>query len=99
MSEIDISINRFLTDYRQKSFIISANDQDFELAISSLHAGGKVTFYCIFKPVEYDHIIYMSTFTTSWSKARGLFKDITNQVVESYGVNVEDYPSLAAFIR
>lgn len=98
MSRMDLSANRFLTDDRQVSFIVSSGDQNYELAMSAILAGDSLTFYTIFKPAEYDHIIYMSSFTPSWVKAKQLFKEILNQVVESYSISVDDYPDIVSFI-
>ncbi len=99
MSDIDLSTNRFLSDYRIKKFFIDSNDQRYELSISNIIGShGQQAFYTIFKPVEHDHIIYMSGFTTSWNSAKKIFKDIVLHMSEKYNVNVEDYPELQSFI-
>jgi hypothetical protein len=95
----NLSHNRFLTDYRLKKFILTANEQDYELAISSIMSGEHISFYTIFKPVDYDHIIYMSAFTKSWTTAKVIFKEIANQVISNYNINIEDYPELSSFIK
>lgn len=98
MSRMDLSENRFLTDYRVVSFIVEANGQKYELAINQIYISDKITmFYTIFKPDEYDHIIFMSTFTQSWVKAKQIFKDVVLQMEERYGINREDYPELSSF--
>ena len=98
MSRMDLSTNRFLTDDRQISFIISSGEQDYELAMSAIQAGDSLTFYTIFKPVGYDHIVYMSSFTPSWINAKALFKEILDQVVGSYSISIDDYPEIVSFI-
>jgi hypothetical protein len=98
MSGAELSINRFLSDHRQVNFIITAGGQDYELAMPYLFKDGLMHFYVIFKPAEYDHIILMSDFTPSWPIAKTLFKEITDQVVEAYGIDLEDYPDLLSFI-
>jgi hypothetical protein len=99
MSRMDLSENRFLTDYRVVSFIVESNDQQYELAINQIYISSEITmFYTIFKPNEYDHIIFMSSFTQSWVKAKQIFKDVVAQIEQSYGIVVEDYPDLALFI-
>ncbi len=95
---MDLSSNRFLTDDRQVSFIIDAGEQKYELAMSGILAGDTLTFYTIFKPLDYDHIIYMSSFTPSWVQAKQLFSEILNQVVDTYSISLEDYPDIVSFI-
>lgn len=99
MSTIQESTNRFLTDHRLKSFIINSSDQQYQLAMSGIISGDVITFYTIFKPVDYDHIIYMSTFSPSWKTAKSIFKDIALQIAESYNINLEEYPDLHSFIQ
>ena len=94
-----MSHNRFLTDYRLKKFILTTDQQQYELAISSIISGEYISFYTIFKPIDYDHIIYMSAFTNSWSTAKIIFKEIANQVVDNYNINIEEYPELRSFIE
>lgn len=99
MQDINLSVNRFLTDYRVKNFFILSNNQEYELAISNIIGNaGEQAFYTIFKPVDYDHIIYMSQFTTSWVTAKKIFKDIALHMLEQYNVNIEEYSDLQSFL-
>jgi len=98
MSELNLSVNRLLNDHRQISFIVTANGQDFELAISAISVADQMTFYSIFKPVDYDHIISLSAFSPSWVKAKALFKELVLEVSNSYGISLDSYPELSTFI-
>ncbi|MGA1048998.1 MAG: hypothetical protein ACO3UU_13405 [Minisyncoccia bacterium] len=98
MEHIDLSTNRFLTDFRIKKFILTSNGQEYELAISNILSEDYLTFYTIFKPVDYDHIIYMSAFNKSWKNAKKIFKDVVLQVIDNYNINIEEYHELQLFI-
>ncbi len=98
MSGMNLSANRFLTDHRLVKFVLDIDGQNYELAMSAIIAGSNLTFYTIFKPEQYDHIIYMSSFTPSWKGAKVIFNEMLQQVVSNYNVDLEQYPDLSSFI-
>jgi hypothetical protein len=87
-----------LLDYRQISFCVSINDQDFELAILSFNFSGTTLFYTIFKPTEYNHIIHMSPITEMWKVAKNDFSQIFNEVCSYNNLNIEDFQDIVSFI-
>jgi len=100
VQNLNLSVNRFLTDYRMKQFFIESSGQNYELAISQITGhDGRLAFYTMFKPVEYDHIIYMSQFTSSWITAKKVFKEIASQVAANYNIDIEEYPDLHSFLN
>ena len=85
-------------DFRQVSFKINLNNQNFELAILSIVANDQMFFYAIFKPDEYDHIIHISPPSLSWTETVNSFSTIFNEVCNYFNVQPESHNEIVNFI-
>ena len=94
-----ITGNRFLTDYSIKEFIFSLENQEYKLSISSTINLEGMVFYTTLKPLDYDHIIFMSDFSSHWPTAKKLFEEVVSQVADKYNINIEDIVGLTDFIN
>lgn len=92
----DFKINDLINN-RQKTFTLNIDKQEYELVVLSFIGNGDIYFYTIFKPIDYDHIIYTSDVTKSWKTAKlicgGIFDDICNK----YNLDKNSYPDIMAF--
>lgn len=87
------------TDFRQVSFNMELDNQNFELAILSLYYNNDTLFYVIFKPVDYNHIIHLTPITSSWRVVCHDFKKVFDEVCSYYNINENIYPNIVDFFE
>ena len=85
-------------DFRQASFQMTLNDQNFELAILSVVANDKMFFYAIFKPEEYDHVIHITPLSSSWNETVVSLASIFNQVCDYFKVDRKNFQQVIDFL-
>lgn len=96
MSESTVS--NIIKNGLQKTFPLDIRGQKYELSVLSFVANDNLYFYSIFKPTEYDHIIYSSEATPSWNIAKINTEVIFDDVCKKYDINREDYSDIVSFI-
>lgn len=86
-------------DNTQKKFIINIDGQEYNFSILSKSVGDRQFFYSVFKPLEFDHVIYISEITDSWYSAKSSMNQIFNEVCQYFELEESNYSDIINFLR